>query len=158
MEKIVWLILGVVTLGAAVRSYRSRRALEVGRVALGVLFVLAGAVVNAVYLFTGADYGSFADAAHLRFVRDAWHSLVAPHQGLFIGALVVFEATVGILVLRRGRSAQAGLIGIIGMHLGLLLFGWVLTIWAVLMLVALVHLLRAERRWNGPWRQRAVVS
>ena len=60
MEKIAWLILGAVTLAAALRSNRSRRALAVGKIALGVLFVLAGALVNAVYLLTGADYGSFA--------------------------------------------------------------------------------------------------
>jgi hypothetical protein len=37
-------------------------------------------------------------------------------------------------------------VGVIGKHLGLLAFGWVLTVWAAVMLAALVLLLRAERR------------
>jgi hypothetical protein len=149
MEKVAWLVLGGITFVAALRAARSRRALQVGRVALGLLYVGAGALVNAVFLATGTDYGTFADAAHVAFVRDTWRFLVAPHQGPFIGLLVAFEATVGVLVLAGGRWTRVGLVGMIGMHLGLLLFGWVLTIWAAIMLVALVLLLRAERHWNS---------
>jgi hypothetical protein len=47
MEKIMWLVLGGVTFGAAWRAGKSRRAQYVGRVALGVLFIAFGAVVNA---------------------------------------------------------------------------------------------------------------
>jgi hypothetical protein len=155
VEKIVWpvlgiswLVLGGVTFVAALRAARSRRTLQVGRVALGLLFVCGGALANTVFLLTGTDYATFADPAHLSFVRNTWHSLVAPRQGLFISVLVVFEATVGVLVLTGGRRTQVGLVGLIGMHLGLLLFGWVLTIWAVVMLVALILLLRAELHWS----------
>jgi hypothetical protein len=31
------------------------------------------------------------------------------------------------------------------MHVGLLLFGWALSVWSIVMLVALVRLLRTER-------------
>jgi hypothetical protein len=148
VEKIAWLVLGGVTFVAALRAGSSQRALQVGRVALGLFYVGAGALVHAVFLATGTDYGTFADAAHVAFVRDTWHALVAPRQVLFIGALVVFEATVGVLVLVGGRWAQVGLVGMLGMHVGLLLFGWVLTIWATLMVVALTLLLRAERSWS----------
>ena len=41
---------------------------------------------------------------------------------------------------------ELGLAGAIGMHLGLLVFGWVLTIWGVVMLVTFGLLLRAQRR------------
>jgi hypothetical protein len=53
--KIAWLVLGIATFVMAVRAGRSRPALYVGRVALGVLYVGAGALVNAVYLATGTD-------------------------------------------------------------------------------------------------------
>ena len=55
--------------------------------------------MHAIYLATGASYATFADAAHVAFVRTAWHSIVAPHQTIFIGLLILFEAVVGVLVL-----------------------------------------------------------
>jgi uncharacterized membrane protein len=146
VEKILWLVLGSATLVAALRAGSSRRALYVGRGALGALFIGAGALVNTIYLASGADYSDFADAAHIAFVRDTWHSLVAPNQMVFISLLIVFEATVGALILSGGRRSQVGLLGAIGMHVGLLVFGWVLSVWSIVMLVALVLLLRAERR------------
>jgi hypothetical protein len=146
MEKVMWLVLGGVTFVAALRAGRSRRAMYVGRAALGVLFVAFGAVVNAVYRATGIDYSTFADASQVPFVRDTWRSLVAPNQAVFITLLIVFEAVAGALVLSGGRRTQLGLLGLIGFHVGLLLFGWGFWLWAVPMLVALVLLLRAERR------------
>ena len=116
------------------------------RAALSVLFIAFGAVVNAIYLAIGNDYyADFADASPFPFVRDTWHSLVLPNQGFFIGLLIVFEATVGVLVLGGGRWTQVGLLGLIGFHIGQLTFGGVLWPWATVMLVALVLLLRAER-------------
>ncbi|HLL65005.1 MAG TPA: hypothetical protein VK453_04560 [Micromonosporaceae bacterium] len=146
MEKIAWLVLGAVALAAACRAGASNRALYVGRTALGALFIGAGALVNVVYLLTGADYGTFADAAHLTFVRDTWHSVVAPRQAVFIGLLIACEITIGVLILSGGRRTEVGLVGAIGMHLGLLMFGWIMTIWASVMLVAFGLLLRAQRR------------
>ncbi|MGV1036346.1 MAG: hypothetical protein ACOYD0_04885 [Candidatus Nanopelagicales bacterium] len=48
----------------------------------------------------------------------------------------------------RARWTQAGLIGLVGFHLGQLAFGGVLWIWAPLMLVTLVLDLRAERHYS----------
>lgn len=79
-------------------------------------------------------------------MRDAWQALVVPNQLVFIGLLVVFEATVGLLVLSGGRRTQAGLWGALLMHIGLLPFGWIITTWSSVMLVTLSLLLRAERR------------
>jgi hypothetical protein len=150
MEKIAWLILGGTTFVAALRSHTSRRAMYLARVALGVLFIAFGAVVNAVYLAIGNDYyADFADPSPFPFVRDTWHSLVLPNQGLFIGLLILFEATAGVLVLSGGRWTQLGLIGLIVFHVGQFAFGGVLWAWASVMLVALVLLLRAERHPPG---------
>jgi hypothetical protein len=51
-----------------------------------------------------------------------------------------------VLILSGGRRAQLGLIGAIGFHVALWLFGWFVTIYCLIMLPALVLLLRAERR------------
>jgi uncharacterized membrane protein len=52
----------------------------------------------------------------------------------------------GVLVLGRGRRAELGMLGILGMQAGLLLFGWLITVPAAVMLIAVGLLLRAQRR------------
>lgn len=145
MEMIAWPVLGLTTIVAGAMAHRRPRAVLVGRWALGVLFVLAGALVNAIYLASGTDYGDFADASMIPFVRDTWASLVAPRQGLFIGLLIAFEAGVGVLVVTGGRRTQAALVAIMGFHVGLMAFGWFFWAWSIPMLAACALLLRAER-------------
>ncbi len=151
MEKVMWLVLGGTTFAAALRARTSRRARYVARGALGLLFLAFGAVVNAIYLaLDNGYYDDFADPSPFGFVRDTWESVVLPHQGVFIGLLIGFEAAAGVLVLSGGRWTQAGLIGLIGFHAGQLAFGGMLWAWAAVMLVALVLLLRAERHPPEP--------
>lgn len=147
MERIMWLVLGGVAFVAALRAGHSSRARYVGRWAIGALFILFGAAVNAIYL--AADngyYDDFASPSPFSFVTETWETLVLPNQGWFITLLILAEATAGVLVLCGGRWTQAGLMALIGFHLGQLAFGGVLWVWAPLMLVTLVLLLRAERR------------
>jgi hypothetical protein len=73
MEKIMWLVLGGTAFVAALRAGHSRRAIYVGRWALGILFVAFGATVNAVYLAAGTDYyEDFANPSPFPFVRATW--------------------------------------------------------------------------------------
>ena len=147
MERIMWLVLGGTALVAALRAGHSPRAMQVGRWALGVLFIVFGAAVNAIYLAADTGYyDDFADPSPFSFVRDTWESLVLPHQWFFISLLIVAEATAGVLVLSGGRWTQIGLMALIGFHVGQLAFGGVLWVWAPLMLVTLLLLLRAERQ------------
>lgn len=150
MEKIMWLVLGGAAFVAALQAGHSRRARYVGRWALGVLFVVFGAAVNAIYLVARPGYyEDFAKSSPFAFVRDTWESLVLPHQDFFISLLIIAEAIAGVLVLIGGPWTRAGLIALIGFHVGQLAFGGVMWIWAPLMLVTLVLLLRAERQ-AGP--------
>jgi hypothetical protein len=143
--QIFWVLCVATAIVASVLAIWRPRARYIGRVAVGVLMLLGGAVFNAVNLALG-DYAGFADQAHFGWVTDAWRAIVAPNQYLFIGLLVAFEALVGLLILSGGRTTQLGLIGAIGFHLALWLFGWFVTIYSLIMLPALVLLLRAERR------------
>jgi uncharacterized membrane protein len=59
---------------------------------------------------------------------------------------VVFEATVGALILSGGRRTQLGYVGVIGFYLALWLFGGFQLVWVVIMLPPMLLLLRAERR------------
>jgi hypothetical protein len=144
--QMLWVACGVATVAAAVLATRRTWARYLGRAAVGVLFVVGGALVHVVNLATGGDYASFADPAHLAWVTHAWRAVVGPNQSLFIGLLIVFEATVGVLVLTGGRRTRLGYLGVIGFYLALWLFGWFETVWCVLMLPAMLVLLRAERR------------
>jgi hypothetical protein len=146
MEIVLWLACGVTTIIAAVLATRSRRWRYIGRAAVGALFVLGGALVNASYLASGADYAGFADTAHFAWVTDAWRAVVAPNVVPWISLLVVFEATVGALILSGGRRTQLGYVGVIGFYLALWLFGGFQLVWVVIMLSPMLLLLRAERR------------
>jgi hypothetical protein len=87
--QILWLACGVATIIAATLAGRSSRARYLGRAAVGVLFVIGGALLHVINLATGVDYAGFADPAHFAWVTHAWHAVVAPNQVLFIGLLVV---------------------------------------------------------------------
>ena len=100
----MWLVLGATVIVASLFAGRSDRARLVARVALGVLFLVFGALVNVIYLVTDWDsFADFGEMSQFAFVRDTWASLVVPNTGVFIGLLIAGEATAGILVLCGGR-------------------------------------------------------
>ena len=55
------------------------------------------------------------------------------------------ELMLGLLLLRNGRAAKVGWLGVIGFHLALVLFGWVFLIWAGPAVAVLILL--ARRDW-----------
>ena len=143
--QIVWLACGVATVVAAALAGRKAWARYLGRAAVGVLFLFGGALLHVVNLATGGDYAGFADPAHFGWVTHAWRAVVAPNQLLFIGLLVVFEATAGILAVGGGRWTRLGYTAVIAFYVALWIFGRYETVWCVVMLPAMVVLLRAER-------------
>jgi hypothetical protein len=145
---VVWVGLGVVIVACSLRAARSRRAYLGGVAAVSALWVVAGAGANAYFLFGSADYSGFADGASTAFVRDTWESVVAPHQGLFIGLLIAFEAAAGALVLVEGRVRQMAVLLLIGFNVALVSFGWGFLVWSVPMVVALSLLWRADQTWR----------
>ena len=143
---ILWLVCGAATIIAAVLADRSRRAQYLGRTAVGVLFIAGGALLHVINLATGSDYASFADPAHFAWVTHAWNVVVVPNHILLIGLLALFEATAGVLVLSGGRRTELGYLAVIAFYLALWPFGWIETVWVLIMLPAMLLLLRAERR------------
>lgn len=146
MLPVLWMGFLVVILWAAVRARRSTAGVRIGRWAVGGLYLLAGALVNAVFVLRGDDYHDFASGAYVEFVDDTWESLVVPNHHVFISLLVLFEAAVGVLAILGGRWTQLAYVAAIAFHVALLSFGWGFSLWAVPMIWALVTLLRAERR------------
>jgi uncharacterized membrane protein len=111
-----------------------------------VLFIVGGALLHVINLATGGDYAGFADPAHFTWVTHAWNAAVPPNQVLLIGLLAAFEATAGVLAISGGRRTQLGYLAVIGFYVALWLFGWVETVWVLVMLPAMLLLLRAEVR------------
>ena len=147
MLPIVWMSCAAVTVTAAIRS-RSHpvSALRLGRLGTTVLYLAAGAAVNAFFVVRGDDDAAFARGSSIAFVRDTWASVVVPHHEVWIGLLVVFEVAVGVLVLLGGRATQVAYGAAIAFHVALLPFGWGFFLWSIPMVVALSTLLRAEGR------------
>lgn len=143
--QVFWLVCGAATVLGAVLARRGRWR-YVARAGVGGLFLVGGALYNFLFLASGGDYAAFADTAHFAWVTDAWRAVVAPNQPIFIGLLVVFEASVGVLILSGGRRTQLGYLGVIGFYSALWLFGGFQLIWSLLMLPFMVLLLTAERR------------
>ena len=150
MDNVLWPVLwtacGIVTIVAALLAGRSARWRQVGRVVTGVLFLIGGALMHVITLATGGDYAGFADPAHFQWVSDSWRAVVAPNQLFFIGLLIVFEATVGLLAISGGRRTQLGYLSIIAFYLLLWLFGPIETVFVLVILVPMYLLLRAEQR------------
>lgn len=142
----LWVVCGIATIIAGMLATRSRRWMYLGRGAVGVLFLVGGALLHAINIATDGDYTDFADPAHFGWVTDAWRAVVPANQDLLIGLLALFEATVGVLVLSGKRRTQLGYVGVIAFYAALWIFGWFETIWVILMLPPMVLLLRAERR------------
>jgi hypothetical protein len=142
---ILWLVCGVTTIVAAMMAGRSRQARYAGRAAVGVLFIAGGALLHVVNLATGSDYAGSADPAHFGWVTHTWNAIVVPDHVLFIGLLAVFEAAAGVLAISGGRKTQLGYLAVIAFYLALWLFGWIETVWVLVMLPAMLLLLWAER-------------
>jgi hypothetical protein len=143
---VLWAACVLVAVIAATVAGRSRPAMVAGRISVGVLMLVGGAAFNAVQLAGGNDYSGFADPAHFSWVTDAWEAVVPPNHVVLIGLLVLFEATVGLLILSGGRWAVLGYLAAIAFHAVLWLFGWFETVYVLVMLPALALLLRAESR------------
>ncbi len=149
MVQISWLVLGGTTIVAAMMAQRSRRAFVVGIWSLALLEIVAGALVNLVYLLQGDDFSTFADGSAFAFVRSTWASLVVPNHWIFIGLLVAFEATMGVLVLRGGTGRRVALWLLVAFHVALLAFSWWYLFWAVPMILAFLLLLEADKEWSS---------
>ncbi|GAB2861987.1 DoxX family membrane protein [Lentzea nigeriaca] len=154
---VLWTACVVATIIGAALAVRRPVGRYIGRVAVGVLFVVGGALLHVINLVRGDDYAGFADPAHFAWVTTAWRAVVPPNHVLLIGLLILFEATAGVLVI-SGRWTRLGYVAVIAFHLLLWLFGWFETVYALIMLPPLVLLLHAETRLNRHRDRPAVPS
>jgi hypothetical protein len=119
---------------------RVHRAAQAG---LAVLY-LGGAAWHSAYTVghARAVYEAFGDMAWLAPYQWLIRELVVPNALAFTLGLIAFEATVGILLLGRGRFARAGLLAGIAFNLSLVpALGWPYVLGIVPLIAALAALL-----------------
>lgn len=143
--RVAWMILGGTATVCGLLAGRSDRARRTGIVAVSLLWVVAGALVNLLNLLDGDTYTGFASGSPIPFVRDTWESLVVPDHHLFIGLLIVGEAAAGLLVLVPGRVRENTLLALVAFNATLVVFGWGFAGWAIPLVTGLLLLRRAER-------------
>jgi hypothetical protein len=146
MVQIGWLVLGATVVIAAARAGHSARAYRVAVVALAALMLLGGAAVNVWWLLRGSSYDTFADGSAFEFVRSTWGSLVLPNETFFIGLLIAFETTTGVLVLLGGRARDVGLWALVAFFVAVVSFSPWYLLWSVPMSAAMVRLWEVGRR------------
>ena len=112
---------------------------------VGEFFLVTTGVHVGIVLADAGFYRDFAEAA-VPGVQSAWTDVFMAHPALWGLAVAVGELTIGVLILLGGRWARYGLLGAIGFHVALLLFGWGFLLWSVPALLLLVPLYRREIR------------
>ena len=83
---------------------------NVAEIAIGVVFLI-GAVFNTVYTLSHTDefYGSFAESAWFGPARWFVNHVVLPNGTAFTIFVILFQATVAILIFTRGDLATVAL-------------------------------------------------
>jgi len=152
MVQIGWLVLAATVLLATARAGHSPQAYRVAVVALAALMLVGGAAVNVWWLLRGSSYNDFADTSSFEFVRSTWRSLVLPNEWFFIGLLIVFEATTGVLVLLGGRARDVALWALVAFFVAIVSFSFWYLLWSVPMGLALVRLWEIGRRRSPAFR------
>lgn len=132
---------------APTRPLDTRRArVDRARRLVGAFFVVCGGVHLGIVAADPQLYRGFADGALSSFVRDGWAEVFMAHPALWGLAVAVGETTLGVLLLRGGRRARIGWLGLIAFHVALMLFGWGFWLWSLPALALLVPLAVADRR------------
>jgi hypothetical protein len=114
------------------------------RRAVGCFYLFTAGVHLGIVAADTEFYRSFAATSPWRFVRDGWSSVFMAQPTSWGLALMAGEAALGVLLLRGGRAARVGWVGVITFNLLLMIFGWGFLFWTVPVLVLLVPVARAD--------------
>ena len=115
------------------------------RMIIGSFFLWTSGIHVGIAAVDPSSYQHFADAAVIGWVERGWNEVFMANPRGWGLAVAAGELMLGILLLRGGGAAKIGWLGVIGFHLALVLFGWVLLIWAGPAIAVLVLL--ARRDW-----------
>lgn len=121
------------------------------RSVVGVAY-LAAAGFNLVYTLPRSDeLDGYADGAWFGFLGDFIREVFMPNGTVFMSLVILFELTVGLLILARGRSVDVGVVASVLWVLAVLPFlAWPYLI-TNLVLVALQGIVLLRRYDRAVW-------
>jgi hypothetical protein len=131
---------------------RGRAFHDIVRNVTGGLFLYTGGIHLGIVGAGPELYRPFARETLLPFISQAWENVFMARPAAWGLALSLGEAALGVLLLKGGRWAFAGWLGVIAFHLALMLFGWGFWLWSVPMLAILIPAAGQE------WRFRTVQT
>ena len=115
-----------------------------GRIFLGIFFLVMALGVNGSFTFTNPQaYVDYASGALIPLYRDIALTVVALNPLLFGLLLMVFEITMGLLLLHKGKSVKIGLIGTMVFLIGISPLSLLQILWLGL-LIGQAYLLTVE--------------
>ena len=123
---------------------RSRSWAATARHVVGGFYLVMAGINAGIVAADPQTYRTFADGAFRPFVTDAWHTVVMERPHLWFLLLAAGEVVLGLLLLRGGRAARAGWVGVIVFHVLLMSFGFGIWLWSVPALAFLVPSARAD--------------
>ena len=154
MDKIVlagqicWITFGVATVGACLLSSRSRPAMLIAWVVVGMVMLVGAALLNTAYLVAGNENAVFMDASWSPWVTETWRAVVPPTLCADRPAHLVRGS--GGRADRQWRAPDAARASMCDrVPPRTLRVGWGVTLYTLAMLAGLVLLLGAERRAAG---------
>ncbi|MBM3133997.1 MAG: hypothetical protein FJZ89_01645 [Chloroflexi bacterium] len=87
------------------------RLANVTRLGFGLLYLL-GALFNTMLAASYPQgYLEVANSALLPVYKDLWRVVVAPHLPVLLVLLILFEFSIGVLILSKGLGVKLGLLG-----------------------------------------------
>ena len=106
-----------------------------GRIFLGPFFLVMAIGVNGSFTFTNPQaYVEYASEALIPLYRDIALTIVELNPMLFGLLLMVFEITMGLLLLHKGKSVRIGLIGTMVFLIGIAPLSFVQIPWVGLII------------------------
>ncbi|MEO7062081.1 MAG: hypothetical protein ABI083_20380 [Lapillicoccus sp.] len=122
----------------------SRTSRWTARAVIGSIFLWTSGIHVGIAAVAPSSYQHFADAAVVAWVERGWNEIFMANPRAWGLAVAAGELVLGLLLLRGGRSAKVGWLGVIGFQVALVLFGWGFLIWSVPALGVLVVLTRRD--------------
>jgi len=106
-----------------------------GRIFLGLFFIIMAIGVNGSFTFTNPQaYVEYASEALIPLYQDIALTIVELNPMLFGLLLMVFEITMGLLLLHKGKSVRIGLIGTMVFLIGIAPLSFVQIPWVGLII------------------------
>ena len=125
------------------RGWTENRARGARRL-VGGLYLVTGGINAGIVAADPQTYETFADGSFWSFVTRAWRDVVMDQPYFWFLMLAAGEVVLGVLLLRGGRAARAGWIGVIAFHVLLMSFGFGIWLWVLPALGVLVPAARAD--------------